>query len=113
MSKSKSRLVVRGALAILIAVLALTSQKAPVHSQAPSPVPQSPNDATKTPQQVMMTGAAADAAFSQMMGSMQSIGKSLGMADPVNEWSHQGAAMIQEGNMAMMRMSQVYKGIKV
>jgi len=114
MSILKSRLGVRAALVVLIAVFALVPTQLTVHSQLGG-LPQSPADSTVNTQETDLSDAQKDNAFSTLMdqGNLQQIGKSVGMDDPKNEWTHKKEIITKEGNTTNFRLSQVYNGIKV
>src|SRR6266850_3265168 len=120
MSISRFRIGIRGAIVILIAVFALASIQPSVHSQLGG-LPQSPTDSTVNPQQTVLTDAQKDAAFTTLFtqGNLQTIGKTVGMDDPVNEWTHKNQVLTKEKNPTTgapttnFRLSQVFKGIKV
>jgi Zn-dependent metalloprotease len=126
MSISKFRVGIRGALTLSIAVLAILNYySSAVHSQG-NAIPRSPLDPTMTAQDRILTEAETDAAFETAMGA--AIGasaasaaqdpsgaaiKPMGVKSSKSEWTHKGARGVREKGVTKLRLSQVYKGIKV
>jgi len=117
----KYRVGVRGALVILIAVIAVLNYPAVNNGQG-NAIPRSPLDPTITAQDRVLTESEKDAAFDLLMGSIDSISTSQGPAgpiartrlkDPKNEWTHKGSIITRGKGLTHYRLSQVYKGLKV
>jgi bacillolysin len=116
-SMLKHRVGVKGALAILIAVVAVLNYST-VHNGQGNAIPRSPVDATTTAHDRVLSESEKDAAFEALMRLVDAQGASgpigrLRVKDFRNEWTHKGTIITRGRSGTHFRLSQVHRGLKV
>ena len=113
----KSKAGFRGALALLIAVVAILNYSTVNNGQG-NAIPRSPLDATTTAHDRVLNESEKGGAFEGLMRAIEAQGSSgpiakLGVKDARNELTYKGAPMSRGKNGTNFRLLQTYKGLNV